>query len=34
MLRTALEDLTLQNEFEGYTDYTRAVKCRLVPFVW
>lgn len=34
LVRTALEDRTLQNELEGYTDYARRVTCRLVPFVW
>jgi protein-S-isoprenylcysteine O-methyltransferase Ste14 len=34
MLRTALEDRTLRNELEGYADYARNVKYRLVPFVW
>ena len=34
LVRTALEDRTLQNELEGYTDYARSVTCKLVPFVW
>ena len=33
-LRTFLEDRTLQNELEGYGDYARRVKYRLVPPVW
>jgi len=34
MLRTALEDRALQNELEGYTDYVRTVRYKLMPFVW
>ena len=34
MLRTELEDRTLQNELEGYHDYARTVKYKLLPFVW
>jgi protein-S-isoprenylcysteine O-methyltransferase Ste14 len=33
-IRTYLEDLTLQNELEGYIEYTKKVKKRLIPFVW
>jgi protein-S-isoprenylcysteine O-methyltransferase Ste14 len=33
-LRTVLEDRTLHNELEGYADYARRVKCRLVPTIW
>ncbi len=33
-LRTVLEDRTLHNELEGYADYARRVKYRLVPPVW
>ncbi len=33
-LRTVLEDRTLHNELEGYADYARRVKCKLVPLVW
>jgi protein-S-isoprenylcysteine O-methyltransferase Ste14 len=33
-LRTFFEDRTLQKELEGYTDYTRKVKYRLIPFIW
>jgi protein-S-isoprenylcysteine O-methyltransferase Ste14 len=28
------EEKMLVNELEGYTDYTRKVKYRLIPFVW
>jgi protein-S-isoprenylcysteine O-methyltransferase Ste14 len=33
-LRTVLEDRTLHNELEGYADYARRVKYRLVPLIW
>ncbi|MCX5725798.1 MAG: isoprenylcysteine carboxylmethyltransferase family protein [Candidatus Saganbacteria bacterium] len=32
--RTALEDKTLQEELEGYVDYTKKVKYRLMPGIW
>jgi protein-S-isoprenylcysteine O-methyltransferase Ste14 len=34
VLRTALEDKTLQRELAGYADYARRVRFRLVPGVW
>jgi protein-S-isoprenylcysteine O-methyltransferase Ste14 len=34
VIRTALEDRTLQAELSGYTDYARRVRFRLVPGVW
>jgi protein-S-isoprenylcysteine O-methyltransferase Ste14 len=34
IVRTVLEDCTLQAELPGYADYTRRVRCRLVPQVW
>ncbi len=34
VLRTALEDRTLQNELDGYADYARRVRYRLVPGIW
>ncbi len=34
ILRTALEDRTLQRELSGYADYTRQVRYRLLPGVW
>ncbi len=34
VIRTALEDGTLQAELEGYPDYARRVKYRLLPAVW
>jgi protein-S-isoprenylcysteine O-methyltransferase Ste14 len=33
-LRTYLEDNTLQRELDGYLEYTKQVKYRLVPYVW
>jgi protein-S-isoprenylcysteine O-methyltransferase Ste14 len=32
--RTALEDRTLRNELDGYEDYTRQTRYRLLPGVW
>jgi protein-S-isoprenylcysteine O-methyltransferase Ste14 len=34
VLRTALEDRTLQNELDGYAGYARRVKSKLVPGIW
>ena len=34
VLRTALEDRTLQAELAGYTDYVRKVPYRLLPGIW
>ena len=34
ILRTSLEDRTLQRELEGYVDYARAVPYRLFPGIW
>jgi protein-S-isoprenylcysteine O-methyltransferase Ste14 len=34
VLRTALEDRTLQNELEGYREYASRVRYRLIPGVW
>ncbi len=34
VLRTALEDRTLQTELKGYADYAQRVRYRLVPGVW
>jgi protein-S-isoprenylcysteine O-methyltransferase Ste14 len=34
VLRTALEDRTLQAELTGYTDYARRVRYRLLPGIW
>jgi protein-S-isoprenylcysteine O-methyltransferase Ste14 len=34
VLRTALEDRTLQQELDGYAEYARQVRYRLLPGVW
>jgi protein-S-isoprenylcysteine O-methyltransferase Ste14 len=34
VVRTALEDKTLQDELEGYKDYAGQVRYRLLPGVW
>ena len=34
VFRTALEDRTLQAELEGYAEYARCVRYRLLPGVW
>ncbi len=34
ILRTALEDRTLQQELPGYQAYCRQVRYRLLPGVW
>ena len=34
IIRTALEDRTLQEELEGYHDYAARVRYRLLPGVW
>ena len=34
VLRAALEDKTLQEELDGYTEYTHQTRYRLVPGVW
>jgi len=34
ILRTALEDRTLQAELTGYADYARQVRHRLLPGIW
>jgi protein-S-isoprenylcysteine O-methyltransferase Ste14 len=34
VLRTALEDRTLHNELDGYAEYARRVKYKLVPVLW
>jgi protein-S-isoprenylcysteine O-methyltransferase Ste14 len=34
IVRTALEDRTLQEELEGYAAYARRVRYRLLPGVW
>lgn len=34
LVRTSLEDKTLNNELEGYTEYTTKTRNKLIPFVW
>ena len=34
IVRTALEDRTLQSELDGYTTYAQRVRYRLLPGVW
>lgn len=34
VLRTALEDRTLQEELPGYREYTRQTRYRLIPGIW
>jgi protein-S-isoprenylcysteine O-methyltransferase Ste14 len=34
LLRTALEDRTLNKELNGYADYARQVRYRLAPGIW
>jgi len=34
IIRTKLEDETLQNELSGYSDYVRKVRSRLIPGIW
>ncbi len=34
VLRTALEDRTLQAELPGYADYARTVRWKLIPRIW
>ncbi len=34
VVRTRLEDSTLESELDGYRDYQRATHYRLVPGLW
>jgi protein-S-isoprenylcysteine O-methyltransferase Ste14 len=34
VLRTTLEDRTLQAELPGYAEYARQVRYRLLPGIW
>jgi len=34
VIRTYLEDKTLQLELDGYKEYTKQTRFRLIPFVW
>ena len=33
-VRTALEDHTLHEELDGYADYARRVRFRILPGIW
>lgn len=34
LIRTQLEDQTLQTEFTGYKEYAAKVKFKIIPFIW
>jgi protein-S-isoprenylcysteine O-methyltransferase Ste14 len=34
IMRTYLEDMTLQEELSGYREYTGRVRYRLIPYIW
>ena len=34
VIRTALEDQTLQEELPGYKEYTQRTRYRLIPHIW
>jgi protein-S-isoprenylcysteine O-methyltransferase Ste14 len=34
VIRTALEDRTLQDELPGYADYAQQTRYRLIPGIW
>jgi protein-S-isoprenylcysteine O-methyltransferase Ste14 len=34
LVRTVLEDRTLQRELDGYPEYAARVRCRIVPGLW
>jgi protein-S-isoprenylcysteine O-methyltransferase Ste14 len=34
IIRTELEDEMLKKGLSGYEEYSKKVKCRLIPFVW
>lgn len=34
VIRTSLEDKTLHNELDGYDEYAKKVKYRLLPGIW
>ncbi len=34
VIRTALEDRMLRNGLDGYLEYTRQTRYRLIPFIW
>ena len=34
VIRTALEDRTLQQELPGYREYAERVRFRMIPGIW
>ncbi len=34
LVRTGLEDGTLQRELPGYAEYAQAIRYRLIPHIW
>jgi protein-S-isoprenylcysteine O-methyltransferase Ste14 len=34
VIRTSLEDKTLRNELDGYIEYTRKTRNKLIPLIW
>lgn len=34
IIRTTLEDKTLQEELPGYSEYAKKTRYRLIPFIW
>lgn len=34
IIRTALEDNMLKDGLEGYFEYTKQTRYRLIPFIW
>lgn len=34
VIRTVMEDHTLQKELPGYAEYAQKVKYRLIPLIW
>lgn len=34
VIRTALEDSMLKNGLDGYFEYSKQTKYRLIPFIW
>lgn len=34
LIRTSLEDKTLINELDGYIEYTKITRKKMIPFIW
>jgi protein-S-isoprenylcysteine O-methyltransferase Ste14 len=34
LIRTVLEDKTLEKELEGYAEYKKKVRYRMIPYIW